>query len=86
MIWPAVQNHASHHQDLARLKRVFDYVPRLIEELVQALAVRLEQLRGEEARARPTQPWGKLPPMRSAYVKSEDGNYTPMMGLRFSEE
>jgi hypothetical protein len=33
------------------LKRVFDYVQRLIEELVQALAMRLEQLRDHEARA-----------------------------------
>jgi hypothetical protein len=33
------------------LKRVFDYVQRLIEELVQALALGVEQLRNDEARA-----------------------------------
>jgi hypothetical protein len=42
---------ASHHKDLARSKRVFDYVQRLIEELVQALALGVEQLRNDEARA-----------------------------------
>jgi len=51
VIGPAVNNRASHHKDLARSKRVFDYVQRLIEELAQALALRVEQLRNQDPRA-----------------------------------
>jgi hypothetical protein len=51
VIRTAVNDHASHHKDLARSKRVFDYVQRLIEELVQALALGVEQLRNDDARA-----------------------------------
>jgi hypothetical protein len=45
VIGPAVHDRASHQKDLARSQRVFDYVQRLIEELVQALALGVEQLR-----------------------------------------
>ena len=52
MIGPAVDNRASHQKYLACSKRVFDYVQRLIEELVQLFTVRLEQLRDKNTRVR----------------------------------
>jgi hypothetical protein len=52
VIGPAVHDRASHHEDLARSKRVFDYVQRLIEELVHALVLGVEQLRDKNTRTR----------------------------------
>jgi hypothetical protein len=88
VIGAALNDHASHHKDLARSKRVFYYVQRLIEELVQALALGVEQLRNDEARARRVH-FAARPGPRHAELPRDGGNRdaassAPTMVYRFA--